>query len=193
MESSRAKKALRVKLLARRRGLAPDVVRGWSLAIQDRVRKVPGWDALRTVLVYLPFQNEADTWGLVHELWARGARTLAPCCRPNCPGEMDLYSFQSVQDLRPGAYAIPEPDPRRCALIDPRECEAVLVPGAAFDRRGYRLGFGGGYYDRLLSRVGPETRTIGLAYDFQIVEALPREPHDKPVQVICTDRQTIQA
>lgn len=188
-----AKQKLRSRLLARRRSMTPDEALRRSLTIQERVRKIPGWEALRTVLVYLPFQNEVDTWGLIHALWGQGVRTLAPCCRPDCPGEMDLYSFQSVQDLRPGIYTIPEPEPLRCALIEPRECEGMLVPGAAFDRHGYRLGLGGGYYDRLLSRIEPQTRTIGLAYDFQVVDALPREPHDQPVQVICTDTETIQA
>jgi len=193
MESSCAKKSLRSRLLARRRSMSPDEVRRQSLAIQDRVRNVPGWEAMRTVLVYLPFQNEADTWGLIHELWARGARVLAPRGRPVRPGEMDLYAFRSVQDLRPGAHAIPEPDPRSCPLVDPRGCDCVLVPGAGFDRLGFRLGFGGGYYDRLLPRLKPNTLIIGLAYDFQIVEHLPRELHDQPVRLVCTDTETIQA
>ena len=188
-----SKRVLRSRLLAQRRSMTPDEALRRSLMIQARVREIPGWEALRTVLVYLPFQNEVDTWELIHAMWGRGVRTLAPCYRPDCPGEMDLYSFQSVQDLRPGIYTIPEPEPRRCTMIEPRECEGILVPGAAFDRQGYRLGLGGGYYDRLLARIGPRTRTIGLAYDFQVVDALPREPHDKPVQVICTDTETIQA
>jgi 5-formyltetrahydrofolate cyclo-ligase len=188
-----SKKVLRSKLLARRRSMTPDDVRQRSKAIQERVRGVSGWEALRTVLVYLPFQNEADTWALIHELWDRRVQTLAPCCRPDCPGEMDVYAFQSVQDLRPGAYTIPEPDPRLCTLVDPRACDCVLVPGAGFDRFGFRLGFGGGYYDRLLPGLSSETLTIGLAYDFQIVEHLPREPHDQPVLVVCTDQESIQA
>ncbi|SDB12735.1 5-formyltetrahydrofolate cyclo-ligase [Desulfonatronum thiosulfatophilum] len=164
-----------------------------SHAVQERVRELPGWEAMRTVLVYLPFQNEVDTWDLIHELWGRGVQTLAPCCRPDCPGEMDLYRFRALEDLRPGSYTIPEPDPSRCTMVDPRECEGILIPGVGFDRRGFRLGFGGGYYDRLLALTGAEVRTIGLAYKFQILDDLPLEPHDQSVQVICTDTETIWA
>jgi 5-formyltetrahydrofolate cyclo-ligase len=188
-----SKMVLRSRLLAQRRSMPPEEVLQLSRAVQARVREVPGWESMRTVLVYLPFKNEVDTWELIHDLWGRGARTLAPCCRPDCPGEMDVYHFQAVQDLRPGSYAIPEPDPQRCTLVDPRSCDCILTPGAGFDRQGFRVGFGGGYYDRLLARVRPETRTIGLAYDFQIVDAVPREPHDQSVQVICTDKETIWA
>jgi 5-formyltetrahydrofolate cyclo-ligase len=188
-----SKRVLRSRLLAQRRSMPPDEALQRSLAVQDRVREVPGWASMRTVLVYLPFQNEVDTWELIHELWGRGVQTLAPCCRPDCPGEMDLYSFRSVQDLRPGAYTIPEPDPQHCALVDPQTCECILIPGVGFDRQGFRLGFGGGYYDRLLARVGPKTRTIGLAYDYQILDALPRDTHDQSVQVVCTDKEEIWA
>lgn len=171
--------------------MSQDEVLRRSKAIQDRVRSVPGWEAMATVLVYLPFRNEADTWALIHELWARGAKTLAPCCRPSSPGEMDLYAFNSAQNLRPGAHTIPEPDPRACTLADPRACDCVLVPGAGFDRLGFRLGFGGGYYDRLLPQLKPDSLTIGLAYDFQVLERLPLEPHDQPVRMVCTDTEII--
>lgn len=187
------KPELRAALLAQRRAMAPEKAAGRSRDVHARIRRIPGWTEMRVVLVYLPFQNEVDTWALIHELWARDAQTLAPCCCPGCPGEMDFFHFQSIQDLRPGPFNILEPEPSVCASGDPLRCDCVLVPGAGFDRQGFRLGFGGGYYDRLLPRLGADTRTIGLAYDFQLLNALPREPHDYPVQVICTDKETVWA
>lgn len=186
-----SKRILRSRLVAQRSSMPPDEALRRSADVQENVRQVPGWQELRTVLVYLPFQNEVDTWELIHELWGRGASTLAPCCRPECPGEMDFYQFRSLQDLRPGSYTIPEPDPGLCPLVDVRNCECILTPGVAFDRQGFRLGFGGGYYDRLLALTEKNVQTIGLAYDFQIMETLPREPHDQAVQVVCTDKERI--
>ena len=188
-----SKRILRSRLTARRSAMQADESLRRGHAVQERVRDLPGWESMRMVLVYLPFMNEVDTWELIHELWGRGARTLAPCCRPDRPGEMDFYCFRSLEDLRPGSYSIPEPDPRLCTMVEPRESEGILVPGVAFDRQGFRLGFGGGYYDRLLALTGAEVRTIGLAYDFQILDDLPREPHDRSVQVVCTEKETIWA
>ncbi|GAB6060252.1 5-formyltetrahydrofolate cyclo-ligase [Desulfonatronum parangueonense] len=188
-----SKRILRSRLTARRRSMQAEDALRRSHAVQERVRELPNWEAMRTVLVYLPFQNEVDTWELIHELWGRGVQTLAPCCRPDCPGEMDFYRFRSPEDLLPGSYSIPEPDPGRCSMVDPLICDCILTPGVAFDRQGFRLGFGGGYYDRLLALTGVEVLTIGMAYDFQVLDDLPREPHDQSVQVLCTDKETIWA
>lgn len=186
----RIKAGLRAAFLARRRTVsAKDAARRCGL-IHDQVRALPGWKDLNTVLVYLPLPGEVDTWPLVHELWARGARTVAPCCR-DCAGEMDFFEFQTIQDLSPGRFGILEPDRQACPQRSPEDIDAVLVPALAFDRDGFRLGFGGGYYDRLLSRLDQDVPTIGLGFDLQLVDALPRETHDQPVRVICTEQETV--
>ena len=104
-----------------------------------------------------------------------------------------VEKIKTIGDAYMCATGLPEPDPQHCALVDPQTCECILIPGVGFDRQGFRLGFGGGYYDRLLARVGPKTRTIGLAYDYQILDALPRDTHDQSVQVVCTDKEVIWA
>jgi 5-formyltetrahydrofolate cyclo-ligase len=191
-DARRIKAELRAAFLARRRTVsAEDAARHCGL-IHDQVRALPGWKDLNTVLVYLPLPGEVDTWPLVHELWKRGARTLAPCCR-DCTGELDFFEFQAIQDLSPGRFGILEPDRQTCAQRSPEDSDAVLVPALAFDRDGFRLGFGGGYYDRLLSRLGPNMLTIGLGFDFQLVDILPRETHDQPVRVVCTEQETVWA
>ena len=160
--------------------------------IQQQVRALPEWDELQTVLVYLPLPGEVDTWPLIQELWGRGARTLAPCCSSDRSGEMDFREFRTRDELLPARYDILEPDRRVCLLCAPHDGDAVLVPALAFDRRGYRLGFGGGYYDRLLSRLGSRTLSIGLTFHDTLLDHLPRETHDQPVRVVCTERETIR-
>ncbi|WP_052812660.1 5-formyltetrahydrofolate cyclo-ligase [Desulfonatronum thioautotrophicum] len=159
--------------------------------IHRQVRALPEWSGLQTVLVYLPLPGEVDTWPLIQELWGRGACTLAPCCCPEHCGEMDILEFQSKEQLHPGRYDILEPDRRICGHRPPGEAEAVLVPALAFDRQGYRLGFGGGYYDRLLSRLDPAVLTVGLIPHENLLDHLPWEAHDVPVRVVCTERETL--
>ncbi|MEZ4271321.1 MAG: 5-formyltetrahydrofolate cyclo-ligase [Myxococcota bacterium] len=88
---------------------------------------------------------------------------------------------QITSELSPGYRSIPEPQGRPCALP---EIEAIVVPGLAFDKKGGRIGYGAGYYDRTLS-VYPGV-TIGLAYDFQVVSTLPQASHDAPMDWIIT-------
>lgn len=186
------KNSLRAAMLARRRALSGDRVSGLSARILDRVRALAAWDQADVVLAYMPVQGEVDVRPLLDELWARGARVLLPRCRPGEPGAMDLACPACAGDIRPGAYGIPEPDPDACPAEPEARPDLVLVPGVAFDRKGMRLGFGAGYYDRLLAGPGmAEALWAAPAYGFQVVQALPRDPWDKPVHCVITEDETI--
>lgn len=185
------KAALRKQLLATRRALAPAELKRSSLAVHQRLAALPAWREAADVLAYVAFGGEVATLPLIEALWARGARVLAPRCRPEEPGRLDLACLTCFEQLRPGQYGILEPDPAQCPLS---ACspDLALIPAVGYDRRGGRLGFGQGYYDRLLAL--PEfskTLLVGLAHGFQLVEALPLEPWDRPVHVIVTDKETL--
>ena len=94
-------------------------------------------------------------------------------------------------DLRPGRFGILAPDTAQCPLVDSARGAVVLVPGLAFARDGHRLGHGGGYFDRFLSRF--DGTSIGLVYDFQVLDGLPIDPHDERVHWIVSESQTIRA
>ena len=190
MTQALEKKNLREAFAARRRALSPDAVAASGRAVCDRLRRLPEWGAARTVLLYMPVHNEIDVRPLLDDLFARGARALLPRCRPGEPGIMDLACPLHPEHLVPGAYGILEPDPVACPSEHDACADLIVVPGLAFDRRGYRLGFGGGYYDRLLSRqTGQTALTVGAAYAFQVLEALPTEPWDRRVRAICTENE----
>lgn len=185
------KKALRADLLARRAALYPGEMVRASLAVARRVREIPRWRSAAEVLAYWPTRNELDTRPLIAGLWGRGARVLLPRCRRGEPGLADVACVTGENDLVSGAYSIMEPGPD-CAVADQAAPDIVLVPGVGFDCRGFRLGFGGGYYDRLLARQDlAKALKIGLAYGFQVVEELPREPWDLPVDVLCSEDGTL--
>ncbi len=186
------KKALREAMLKRRTGLAPAEAAAASAAVIARVRELAVWREAREVLFYLPVKNEIDPRGLLQELWERKARTLLPRCRENQPGMLDLACVGSLEETCPGSYGIAEPHIHLCRAPETFSPDLILIPGAAFDRRGFRIGFGGGYYDRLLASAPMnQAATIGLAYDFQIADRLPVDPWDKRVRIVCTDKETI--
>jgi len=186
------KHLLRRELIARRAALPEGERRALSAAVLDRLRATEGWAKAATVLTYMPVKGEVDATPLLEELWARGARVLLPRCRPDEPGVMDVACASCMTDLTPGMYGIPEPNPAICAAVLNASPDLILVPGVGFDREGYRLGFGAGFYDRFLSGgEAPRAALYGLAYGFQVVDALPRDPWDVPVHAVITENETL--
>ena len=94
-------------------------------------------------------------------------------------------------DLIAGRWDIPEPRPG-LPLVDPATIDVVIVPGSAFDRAGGRMGYGGGFYDTFLTRLRPDARRIGIGFDLQVVERVPREAHDLCVDLIVTETRAIE-
>jgi 5-formyltetrahydrofolate cyclo-ligase len=103
----------------------------------------------------------------------------------------DLDSFfapgTDPSPLEVGTYGIPEPDPGKCPTENLSDLDLVFVPGLAFDPEGYRVGYGGGYYDRLLDQLSGDCGTMGVCWSFQVIEECPRESHDRAVDVIFTE------
>ncbi|MEW5774696.1 MAG: 5-formyltetrahydrofolate cyclo-ligase [Thermodesulfobacteriota bacterium] len=186
------KAALRSELLARRRALPADQASRLSSRILARLRELPAWRSALEVLLYAPVRGEVDVSPLMHELWERGARVLLPRCRPGSEGELDLACCACPDELAPGAFGIPEPDPAACPALEYCGPDVVLVPAVGLDRQGVRLGHGAGYYDRLLARPDlAGALIVAPAYGFQVLDRLPADPWDRPVDVIVTENQTL--
>ncbi|NLV97758.1 MAG: 5-formyltetrahydrofolate cyclo-ligase [Desulfovibrionales bacterium] len=145
----------------------------------------------RSILIYLPTKGEVDTYPLLEHFWGQGVHVFLPRCRDHEPGVMDVHRVRTPEELGPGHFGLTEPNPMCTVPEENPKLDIVVVPAIAFDRQGYRLGFGGGYYDRFLSRLMHTSTLIGLAYDFQIVEHLPQEPWDQPLDMIITPGEII--
>lgn len=180
------KRALRKRILTLRDALDPDTRNQRSTAVRDRLMALDVYRAARTVHLFVPFRSELDTRPLLTELWARGARAVLPRVAPDC--QLDHLIVRGWEELEPGAYDIPEPV-AACRAVDPGQVDLICVPGVAFDGDGGRLGYGGGFYDRFLGAC-PAPR-VALAFDLQIVEAVPREAHDLKVDAIVTERRIL--
>lgn len=184
------KKALRAKLLEKRAGLSPEHRLEGSQGVIELIRSLAEWKNAGEVLVYWPIKGEVDVRPLITELWQRGSTVFMPRCRPDAFGEMDIACATCEDELTPGPFTIMEPDVEKCPPVGTCSPDIALIPGVCFDRRGYRLGFGGGYYDRLLASDEMKgTLTIGLGYDFQLVKELPTQPWDMPVNTVCTEEE----
>jgi 5,10-methenyltetrahydrofolate synthetase len=105
-----------------------------------------------------------------------------------------LYRVRDLdRDLVPGVFGIREPVPSACEPAALGTVDFVLVPGVAFDARGGRIGHGAGYYDRLLAGAGPGARLVAAAFEVQIVDAVPMEPHDRRLDLVVTERHAYRA
>ena len=106
--------------------------------------------------------------------------------------QLALYAIEDIDcDLTPGYRGILEPRPRRARAVAPEALDLALVPGVAFDMWGGRLGFGAGFYDRLLGRLPGQVPKLGMAFDFQVIPRLPHQPHDVILDAIVTDSRVI--
>jgi 5-formyltetrahydrofolate cyclo-ligase len=180
------KRAMRARMVALREAIpAPDRER-MSEAAAQRLFAVPALSSAMNVLAFAAFGSEIATAGVIRRLHAEGRRVLLPRLRD---GEMAATEFPPGQELASGAFGIGEPFGD--GEVGPEEIDAVIAPGLAFDRDGYRLGYGRGYFDRYLGKLREGAVTIGFAFHEQVIECIPRGPRDLPVDIVITDRETI--
>lgn len=186
------KDELRRRFRAMRASLPKEQAAARSRRAQERILELRHWREAETVLLYVDCRGETATDLLLHTAWQNGKTVLLPRCLPAAPGEMELACVRSQSDLTPGLYAIPEPDPTTCSPVEPERVDLIVVPALAFDRNGFRLGQGGGYYDRLLvSDPYTQSLAVGLAFDFQVVSSLPVDGWDRPVAAVSSDKELI--
>jgi 5-formyltetrahydrofolate cyclo-ligase len=186
-----AKAELRRRILEQRDGLPADRRARASAAIAERLAALAAFGVARAVLAYAPFGSEVDTRPLLHAVLAAGKGLVLP--RVNRATRMlDLYRVDDpAAQLEPGTWGIPEPRPGACPPAALGEVELVVVPGVAFDVRGGRLGYGAGYYDRLLRglAVGSPPLVAG-AFDVQVVPEVPMDAHDRRLDQVVTESRT---
>lgn len=145
------------------------------------IQSTPEWREARLVCMYRSIKNEFSTVGLANAAWREGKRVAFP--RVTTWGGLELHEVRSWQEFVPGAtYGIPEPK-ADAPPVRARDCDLGIVPGLAFDRQGGRLGRGGGHFDRLVPRLD---RAWAVGFDVQLVERVPREGHDHPVDRVWT-------
>ncbi|WP_455662390.1 5-formyltetrahydrofolate cyclo-ligase [Pradoshia sp.] len=143
------------------------------------------WKEHHIISITLARYPEIDTSAIIERAWADGKQMVIPKCKPKTR-EMDFYLYEEGMELKSVYNGLLEPNPEKAQKIDSDCISLVIVPGLAFTSKGYRLGFGGGYYDRFLA--GHSGDTLSLAFSEQVTDQLPLDPFDLPVGYLLTER-----
>jgi 5-formyltetrahydrofolate cyclo-ligase len=185
------KKEIRNRILRIRDQIPLDRRTQKDLRIKATLFALPEFLSAKTVLFYASFRSEVETLRIIQESLAMGKRVLLPKVDVK-NSLLILYEIKSMNELAPGYMGIPEPDlpDERHAIID--SADLAIIPGATFDLSGNRLGYGAGYYDILLSARTKNIPVVAIAYEEQIVDAIPAEKHDVKVNVIITDERIVR-
>lgn len=182
-----SKAVLRRSMLGLRRKMSKEEVQSKSGEIARNLTGTIEYGESRLIAFYASFDNEVDTWKLIEESLREGKRVAIPFLRSPSEGLLLSEVRDLTRELTEGSFGILEPKAEFIRPIPLEQVELLIVPGVAFDRRGYRLGFGKGYYDRLLKAMLPQAVSVGLAYSFQVLDRVPTEKGDEPVARLITE------
>jgi len=181
----KCKADLRRALLARRDELPPHEIRRLSAAASSRFFALPEVAAARVIMFFVSFGSEVDTAPMIAQTLAEGKRVAAPRADPGSRTLTPCEIRDPGRDLAPGAHNIREPKPS-CPAVPLEELDVVVVPAVVWGENGYRIGYGGGYYDHFLPRV-PRAARLGLGFELQVLPEVPHGAGDLPVDLLVTD------
>jgi 5-formyltetrahydrofolate cyclo-ligase len=176
------KAVLRTRVLAARRLLEPAERTAAGRQLRDAVLEAPPTQMAGVVAAYVSVGTEPDTRSLIFALWKRGTYVLLPLLQPD--HELDWASYEGPDSLVPGPHGLLQPSEAPRGVTAITSADLVIVPALAVDRRGNRLGRGGGSYDRALARVGPAVPTIALLYDGELLAEVPAGARDQRVRAV---------
>jgi 5-formyltetrahydrofolate cyclo-ligase len=178
---------LRQVMRAKRDQVAPSIIYEACQTIHEQVIACPIFQTSHHVACYVSVGQEVDTHRLIVSALAMGKQVYVPVTQKK--GVMHFQEISGLDELRPVRFGLLEPVYQAEKVVRPDDLDLVIVPGIAFDRQGNRLGFGGGFYDRFLAQCA--ATTVGLAYAFQVIDAVPAENHDVQMDGVVTEGEVI--
>ncbi|MFJ7953439.1 5-formyltetrahydrofolate cyclo-ligase [Lysinibacillus sp. NPDC096418] len=164
------------------------IYRDQSFAVAKKVLQETSIKEAKIIGLTISNQPEVDTVHLIEALWQLGKTVAVPKCDPKTR-QMAFYAIDSFAQLETVYMHLREPIINSCEFVDASEIDVMLVPGVVFDKRGYRIGYGGGYYDRYILKYSG--KLLSLIFDEQLREEVPTEAHDCPVDVLLTPTKRI--
>lgn len=181
----REKNQVRELLAQKRRLLTKDKVQELSAEVLAQLEQLPAFQSAKTLLIYYPTHNEVDVLPLIKR-YKKEKTFLFPVVHRRA---MTACPYEGNAKMHRGKYNIPEPTTAPFT----GKIDLILLPGVGFDLYGNRLGRGGGYYDRYLSKLKRETILVGVGYDFQLIEEVPADRRDKRLHYIVTSHGITKA
>jgi 5-formyltetrahydrofolate cyclo-ligase len=185
------KRDIRKETLRKRDEISRDDKNVKDVNIKEKLFSLHEFNSAKTILFYASFRSEVETLSMIRESLKIGKRIVLPKVDKKKHG-LKLYEIKDINELSQGYMGILEPFLPDKRLIDLDEISLIITPGASFDYSGNRLGYGGGYYDIMLSERKKNIPVIGLAYEEQVVDTIPSEKHDVKVNMIVTDKRVIR-
>jgi len=180
------KASLRKQVAEARDCLSQEERRTKSWQIENRLFRLPEFIVSSTIMFFASFRSEVDTLPMIRRAFAEGKRVVLPKVKGKGLALFEVMEYD--KDVSTGAWGIPEPHEKHPVTLD--AVNLIIVPGLAFDERGNRLGYGAGFYDRILPFF--KGVTVALAFEAQMVAQVPVSAHDFPVRKIVTEKRVIE-
>lgn len=186
------KNKLRNKISSLRDKISNDDWTSLSEQINDKVKGLTPYKKADTALFFCSFRSEVNTIPLIKTALEEGKKVILPITDTS-RGELIFSQLKDFEEeLTEGTYGILEPKDEYIRPVDPEEFDFVLMPGMVFDKKGYRIGYGGGYYDKFLGCLSELPHLVAVAFDLQVIDGqVPYEDHDIPVDLIVTEERVI--
>lgn len=181
------KNTIRDEMKKMRRALSPAEIAAKSGLVREKLFSVPEIKRAAAVMTYISAFREVDTAKIIETLFCENKRVAVPVSDTETETITPSY-ISSGRAMRKGAYGISEPDV--IVPADENDFDVIIVPGIAFDKSCRRIGFGKGYYDKLLCRT--RAFKIGLCYDFQLLESIPSDSHDILMDMVITEKNILR-
>jgi len=185
------KNTLRKDILSQRKNMNSQDVSAFSNKIINTIMELPQFIKCKNIMIYLSFNNEVDTFSLVTWCLNNGITVIAPYCVKQEKKIIPFIINNLTTDLAKSTFGIMEPKYDLLNEANLIDIDLIIVPGVVFDKHCNRIGFGAGYYDRFLSEKAKNTITIGIAYDYQIIDEVPVDIYDVPLNFIVTQDRII--
>lgn len=159
-----------------------------SSVIMEKLTAMYIYKKAQVVFVYMDFNNEVETMTLIKRMLLEKKKVVIPYTDTVNTVIIPSELKDMDQDLVKSKFGYYEPAPERIVPVKPEELDLVVVPGVVFDKKLNRIGFGKGYYDRILCRLKKDAKAVAVAYDFQVLEEVPSEEHDIKMDMIITEK-----
>ena len=188
------KKEIREAILQEKIKFSKATAKEKSLAIFNTLKEMDFYKNANNVMVYITLENEneASTDPMLDDLFDKGKRIFVPLTVHKTK-ELIVSELKDLEnDLEVGNFGVMEPKKETTRPVEPSILDLVIVPGVAFDKEGFRIGHGAGYYDRFLPRLPEKTVTVSLAFDMQLIDKVPICCHDIAVKYVITEKQFIE-
>ncbi|MBI4595983.1 MAG: 5-formyltetrahydrofolate cyclo-ligase [Candidatus Tectomicrobia bacterium] len=186
------KKELRAGILNLRDGMPLAIRNERSSIIEKKLLSLPQYTISKTLMSFCSFGSEVNTERIIKHALESGKRVAVPKVslknKSMLISELNDYEKDLVSTP---PYGILEPSCRAVRPVNPMELDLIIMPGVVFDREGGRIGYGAGFYDRFLEKVPENVCRMAIAFDLQLVNKLPKEPHDKLVDILVTEKEIL--